>query len=234
MDRGVPVDELAVLETFDTPTICNALELIDSSRKNYGYTSYNMTVINVAVGPVVGFALTAMMRSEKPSDLSVEELKRDRLKYYEYMYTDMGGPKICVMQDIDATDAKHGPFWGEFNTRIHRAMGFRGVVTDGCVRDVGKLPDDILLLARGLRPSHVNLHIVSFSDPVRVFGMEVSHGDVVHADEHGAVAFPAKLISEVVVKAKEFMAREAPIMEACKTDSLTFQELSRLYLDRKR
>ena len=228
------MDELTALEQFDTPTICNALELIDSSRRNYGYTSYNMTAVNAAAGPIAGFALTATMRSEKPSELSAAELKQERLNYYEYMYTDMGGPKVCVMQDIDDADAKHGPFWGEFNTRIHRAMGFRGVVTDGCVRDIGKLPKDILLLARGLRPSHVNLHIVSFGRPVEVFGMEVSHGDVVHADEHGAVAFPAKLIGEVTVNAKEFMAREAPIVDACKKDSLTFEELSRLYLARKR
>jgi hypothetical protein len=30
------------------------------------------------------------------------------------------------------------------------------------------------------------------------------------------------------------MAREAPIVDACKKDSLTFEELSRLYLARKR
>jgi regulator of RNase E activity RraA len=228
------VDKLATLKKFDTPTICNALELIDSSRRDFGYTSYDMMAVNSAMAPVVGFALTATMCSEKPSELSVEELKQERLKYYEYMYTDMGGPKVCVMQDIDGADAKHGPFWGEFNTRIHRAMGFQAVVTDGCVRDVGKLPRDILLLARGLRPSHVNLHIVSFHRPVRVFGMDVSHGDVVHADEHGAVAFPAKLVGDVAVKAQEFMDREAPIMDACRKDTLTLQELSRLYLDRKR
>lgn len=228
------MDEIAALELFDTPTICNALELIDSSRKNYGYTCYDMMAVNAAASPIAGFALTATMRSEEPSELSAEELKKERLKYYEYMYTDMGGPKVCVMQDIDGAEARHGPFWGEFNTRIHRAMGFRGVVTDGCVRDVGKLPKDVLLLARGLRPSHANLHIASFGQPVKIFGMEVSHGEIVHADEHGAVAFPAKLASEIVVRAKEFIAREAPIVDACKKESLTFEELARLYLARKR
>ncbi len=63
--------------------------------------------------------------------------------------------------------------------------------------------------------------------------MDVSHGDVVHADEHGAVAFPAKLVGEIAVKATEFIAREAPIMTACNEDGLTLQELRRLYLARK-
>lgn len=185
------MDDITALTQFDTPTICNALELIDDSRRNYGYTKRNVTVINPSAGPVVGFALTATMRSEAPSALSSGKLKRGRLEYYEYMYTEMAGPKICVTQDLDDQDSVHGPFWGEFNTRIHRAMGFRGVVTDGCVRDVRKLPEDVLLVARGLRPSHANLHVVSYGDPVKVFGMDVSHGDLVHADEHGAVTFPA-------------------------------------------
>lgn len=225
--------DIEVLGQFDTPTICNALELIDSSRRDVGYTRSNMIAVNADAGPVVGFALTATMRSEKPSELSVSELRQARLDYYEYMYSDMGGPKICVMHDMDDTDAIHGPFWGEFNTRIHRAMGFRAVVTDGCVRDVRKLPTDVMILARGLRPSHANLHIVSYGEPVQVFGMDVSHGDVVHADEHGAVAFPAKLVSELAVKATEFIAREAPVMTACNEDGLTLQELRRLYLARK-
>lgn len=112
-------------------------------------------------------------------------------------------------------------------------MGFRGVVTDGCVRDVRKLPEDVLLVARGLRPSHANLHVVSHGGPVEVFGMDVSHGDLVHADEHGAVAFPAKLAGEIAIKATEFVAREFPIVDACKKDGLTYEELSRLYLARK-
>jgi regulator of RNase E activity RraA len=227
------LDDISALERFDTPTVCNALELIDNSRRNYGYTRHNMTAINADAGPVAGFALTATMRSEQPSELSADELKRERLKYYEYMFGDVGGPKICIMQDVDAPDSNHGPFWGEFNTRIHRAMGFHGIVTDGCVRDVRKLPDDVLILSRGLRPSHGNLHIVSYGAPVQVFGMEVSHGDIVHADEHGAVAFPAKLVDEIVAKATEFIAREAPIVAACKEDGLTYQELRRLYLARK-
>ena len=57
------MDDITVLEQFDTPTICNALELIDSSRKDGGYTKFNVTAVNAAAGPIAGFALTATMRS---------------------------------------------------------------------------------------------------------------------------------------------------------------------------
>lgn len=223
---------LSALEEFDTPTICNALEMIDDARRSYGYTSSNMMAINEGFGPVAGIALTASMRSAYPSDIDDDHLKQERLRYYEYMYTDVGGSKVCAMQDLDGAQAGKGPFWGEFNTRIHRAMGFRAIVTDGSVRDVSKLPKDVLMLARGLRPSHAYVHITSFGQQVNIYGMTVSHGDVIHADEHGAVAFPQELVEQVQSKARQFIATEAPIIEACKTQALTLDELRRLYLTR--
>lgn len=224
--------DLERLREFDTPTICNALEMIEPGRRGYGYTRKGMVVVNGGSSPVVGMARTATMRSAIPADRASDALKRDRLKYYEYVHEGDGLPKICVMQDLDGDDAGTGPFWGEFNTRIHRAMGVRAVVTDGSVRDVDKLPADILLLSRGLRPSHAFVHITDFGSQVNVFGMSVSHDELVHADEHGAVAFPNHLVEKVATRAEEFVASEAPIIEACKADSLSLDELKRLYMAR--
>lgn len=223
--------DLERLTAFDTPTICNALEMIEPTRRGYGYTRKTMHPVNPASGPVVGFARVATMRSAIPSERDKETLKRDRLDYYEYVH-DGEAPKICVMQDLDGDDAGTGPFWGEFNTRIHRAMGVRAVVTDGSVRDVDKLPTDILLLSCGLRPSHAHVHITDFARQVNVHGMSVRHDDLVHADEHGAVAFPADIAAEVVAKAAEFVAAEAPIIAACKADALSLDDLKRLYMAR--
>jgi regulator of RNase E activity RraA len=223
---------LRPLERFDTPTVCNALEMIDGTRRSFGYTRRSLHATNGDFGPVVGVARTATMRSAFAAQRERDELKRDRLDYYEYMYRETDVPKVCVMQDLDGREAGLGPFFGEFNTRIHRAMGFRGIVTDGSVRDVAKLPNDILLLSCGLRPSHGHVHIVNYGDQVNVMGMVVSDGDIVHADEHGAVAFPASYIPAVERNADQFVAAEAPIMEACKRDDVTLEELKRLYLAR--
>lgn len=225
-------ENIESLITFDTPTICNALEMIEPARRGYGYTRKSMHAVNAASGPVVGLARVATMRSAIRSERDAQTLKRDRLDYYEYVHAGSDVPKICVMQDLDGHEAGTGPFWGEFNTRIHRAMGVRAVVTDGSVRDVDKLPTDVLLLSCGLRPSHAYVHITDFARQVTVFGMSVCHDDLVHADEHGAVAFPSDLAAEVAVKASEFVASEAPIIAACKADSLSLEELKRLYMAR--
>jgi regulator of RNase E activity RraA len=75
--------------------------------------------------------------------------------------------------------------------------------------------------------------VISFGEPVNVYDMIVKHGDVVHADEHGAVTFPAELTDEIAVKAAEFVAREMSIIASCKKDELTLDELRHLYLARK-
>jgi regulator of RNase E activity RraA len=193
-----------------------------------------MASLNSEIGPRVGYARTATMRSYGDPPLSGIALKNERIKYYEYMAEHAVGPKICVMQDLDGPDAGRGPFWGEFNTRVHLALGFSAVVTDGSVRDVRQLPDDILILSRGLRPSHGFIHVVDYDSQVNVFGMVVTPGDIVHADEHGAVSFPPQLANEVADRAAEFVAGEAPILEACREGRLSIETLKSLYLARPR
>jgi regulator of RNase E activity RraA len=226
--------DIRELEHFDTPTICNALELIQPERRRFGFTTQGVVSVNADAGPKVGLARTATMRSYGEPPLSGLALKEARIEYYEYMAENSDGPKICVMQDLDGPDAGRGPFWGEFNTRVHLALGFSAIVTDGSVRDVRQLPQEILVLSRGLRPSHGFIHIVDFGSQVNVFGMVVTPGDVVHADEHGAVCFPKELASEVADRAAEFVAGEAPILEACRQGRLSIQALKSLYLARNR
>ncbi len=233
----MPVDESVFrqLAEFDTPTICNALEMLDPSFRNRSYTTTEVTCLN-GPRPRVGWAYTATMRSLHPSQLEGDQLKEARLEYYRYMYDD--GPeqrKVAVMQDLDGQDAGRGPFWGEFNTRVHQSAGYQAVVTNGSVRDVEQLPTQILMLAgAGLRPSHANVHIVDFGNQVNVCGMVTVHHDLVHADSHGAVTFPPAMAWDVISKAAEFVAAEAPVIAAAKSGTLTLETLEALYMERKR
>lgn len=223
---------LAALQEIDTPTVCNALELIEPDRRNYGYTDEVLHCLYPRMKPVCGIAKTATCRSYRPSNRDGPTLKQDRVKYYTYI-NEGHYPKIVVMQDLDGPHRSHGPFWGEFNTRIHKSLGCIGFVTDGSIRDVPNLPKDIQLLSKGVKPSHGNIHIVDYDIQVNVADMVVVPGDIVHADIHGAVTFPLKWAEEVIVKAKEFVASEEPILEACRNNpSLTLEEIIELYLKR--
>ena len=52
---------IAELQTMDTPTVCNALELLVPQRRGYGYTSQPLVCTRPQQKPMVGIARTATM-----------------------------------------------------------------------------------------------------------------------------------------------------------------------------
>ena len=56
-------DVLAKLTRFDTPTICNLIELFDIRPYNTGFMDQRIVAAFPEMGPVVGYAATATFRS---------------------------------------------------------------------------------------------------------------------------------------------------------------------------
>ena len=74
-------DLLEHFKKFDTPTICNALELIDSRFRLHGFTTEQMVCADPSLPPIVGFARTATLRALSPVD---PKKKREiGMAYYE-------------------------------------------------------------------------------------------------------------------------------------------------------
>ena len=76
---------IAELQSMDTPTVCNALELLIPKRRGYGYTTEPLVCTRPALKPMVGIARTATIRSAHPSDLSAEAAAQLSDAYYEYI-----------------------------------------------------------------------------------------------------------------------------------------------------
>ena len=114
-----------------------------------------------------------------------------------YAYID-GGPKpsIVVIQDLD-DERGYGSFWGEVNSNIHKGLGCDAVITNGSVRDLPDIAEGFQMLADRVGPSHAFVHVVDYSRPVTVAGMRVSDGDVIHADQHGAVVIPHEVCGDI-------------------------------------
>ena len=64
------------LKKLDTPTVCNALEIVDPSRRGYGFTTANLNCIRPDLPPIVGYACTAIFRGVRPGPRSVDEQKK--------------------------------------------------------------------------------------------------------------------------------------------------------------
>jgi regulator of RNase E activity RraA len=221
-------DALEALRAFDTPTICNALEIVTPTRRAYGFTRRPLVAPFPELKPVVGFARTALIRSREPHPRDRDAATHIRIGYYEHI-AEKPGPSISVIQDIDAPDTGFGAFWGEVQTHVHAGLGCVGVITDGSVRDLDAMSPGFFVLAGSVMPSHAHVHLVEFGGTVSVGGMVVSANDVIHADRHGAVVIPHDAVAKIPAAIDLLARRERVIIEASKQPGFSLERLRQAY-----
>lgn len=195
------------LRKFDTPTICNALEIAVGGRFITGFTRQRLIACNPKLPPIVGYARTVTVRCSVPFDPAG---RKERLQaYYDYLAQDPR-PTVSVVQDVDSQPGL-GAFWGEVNTNVHWGLGCVGAITNGSMRDLDMMHPQFQCLAATLSPSHAYIQVVDFGKQVDVLGMAVNSGDIVHADYHGAVVIPAAAL-EKLPAAIDLMARKEKVI----------------------
>ena len=214
-DRPFTQAELDILKQWDTPTICNGLEITNPERRAIGFTTSPFVVLDPAAPPIVGLARTGTIRAKEPP----RSKTADRVAWYTYAAaTDF--PTIVVLQDLD--DQKgYGAFWGEVQSTVHKALGAIGCVTDGCYRDIDAWAPGFQMLGGMINPSHAHVHMVDFGQPVNVHGMNAAHDDVIHADRHGAVVIPADAVRKLPAAVDLLTRREKVILDICRAPGFT-------------
>ena len=231
MDQAtITADTLTALAELDTPTVCNALEVVAPERRTIGFNREPLLCPGPRKSAIVGHARTARIRSRAPNDLSADQRQALRMQYYEYIEAGPA-PSIAVIQDLDCGQGGLGAFWGEVQSNIHKGLGCLGVVTDGAVRDIDMMAPDFFVLAGAVVPSHVWADLVDFDTDVSVAGMAVAPGDLVHADRHGCVVVPASVAGRVAAAAATIAAKEGVILEAARAPGFTAARLRRAIAD---
>ena len=214
-DTPLNDQELSRLREIDTPTICNALEIVSPERRARGFTVRHLHCAFPELPPIVGYARTARIRAATPPSAGNEDQTAARLAYYRFI--DAGaGPTVMVIEDIDTTPG-YGSWWGEVHSNVHQALGALGVVTSGSVRDLDMIAEGFQLISGSVGPSHAWVQLVDCGGEVNVHGMVTRSGDLVHADRHGAVIIPHEVARDVPAAAELCMRREKPILDACKS-----------------
>ena len=221
-------DALERLATFDTPTICNALEHVVPATRGAGFTHRPLLCGFPDHAPIVGYARTATLRSKAAPSGSHAELRSLRAAYYRYVESGPR-PSIVVIEDLDGADAGYGAFWGEVHSAIHAGLGAIGLVTNGSVRDLPQWAPGFQFLAGCVAPSHAFAEVVAFAGPVEVAGMRVRDGDLVHADRHGAVVIPPEAVDGIAAAAARVAAREARILAVARAPGCTAEGLIRAF-----
>lgn len=214
-ERPFTQADLDALAEWDTPTICNGLELIVPERRAIGFTVEPMVCIDHKAKPIVGLARVGMIRAQEQPRSKVTA----REDWYDYVAR-VDLPTIAVLQDIDGRMG-YGAYWGEVQSTIHKALGCIGCVTNGSFRDLDMWAPGFQMIGGRIGPSHAHVHMVDFRKPVNVFGMNVAHDDVIHADYHGAVVVPADCVRKLPAAIDLVSRREKVILDVCKAADFT-------------
>jgi regulator of RNase E activity RraA len=211
------------LQSIDTPTVCNLIEIVTPHRRGFGYTVKHLHCPFPDLPPIVGFAKTVKIKSKDAPSAGGDYMNR-RLDYLDYVAAEPR-PSISVIEDIDGEFVGYGAFWGEVQTNIHKALGVLGVVTNGSVRDIPMVASGFQMLAGSISPSHAFVRIEEFGTPVSVHGMDVTSGDLIHADQHGAAVVPADKVEEMMKALEGLTEREAKIIQAANEPDMTVEKI---------
>ena len=186
---------LALLRSVDTPTVCNAIEVAQGKRGFDAFTRGTMLASNPEGGAMVGYAVTAKIVAVEPPSEAPDVIRARRMAYYKAM-AEGPKPSVAVVEDLDYPHAI-GAYWGEVNTTIHKGFGMSGALTNGVMRDLGDMAEGFPVVAGSIGPSHGFVHVREIGTPVSIFGMQVSQGDLIHADRHGAVVIPPEVVGQL-------------------------------------
>jgi len=212
--------DLKTLENWDTPTICNGLEVIVPERRAVGFTVEPMVYVDRKFKPIVGIARTGMIRAKEPPRGPIPA----RDEWYSYVEA-KELPTIAVLQDIDDRPG-YGAFWGEVQTTVHKGLGCIGCVTNCSFRDCDMLASDFQIIGGRIGPSHAHIHLVALRCQVNVFGMLVNDGDVVHADFHGAVVIPPECVTKLPAAIDLVSRREKVILDMARAPGFNAAKMS--------
>ena len=201
------------------------MELIAPERRAKGFTTEPLVCADPTLPPLVGYARTATIRAAEPPPKDAAEQRARRIAYYEHVARDPA-PTITVIQDLDPRPG-FGAFWGEVNSNIHKGLGCLGVITNGSFRDLDDLAPGFQILGGEVGPSHAYVHIVGFGEQVNIYGMGVQDGDLIHADQHGAVVVPFSAVAELPGAVEQVARREKVILDACRRPGFDIEALKR-------
>jgi regulator of RNase E activity RraA len=213
---------LTLLRKVDTPTVCNAIEVVEGKRGFNQFTRGTMLSSAPEEGAIVGYARTAKISAIAPPSEPADVIKSRRMDYYRHMAS---GPRpaLAVVEDIDGHEAI-GAYWGEINPNIHKGFGLSGALTNGVMRDLGDLPEGFPVIAGSVGPSHGFVHVTEIATPVTIFGLTIADGDLVHADRHGALVVPADVVGALAAGIQKLIDTESIILDAAKAPDFDFEK----------
>lgn len=214
---GVSPADLDLLRKFDTPTICNVVELFDLYSRTTGYMDGRIVACYPHLPPMVGFASTATFRSASPPRSGNVYAGLDQ---QVASFAELPGPAVVVFQDLDNPPA--AATFGEVMCTTYKAFGAVGLITSGAGRDLDQVEAlHFPCFTSGTICAHGYCHIPTINVPVHVGGITIHPGDLIHADRNGVTTIPVEIASEVGPACVELADAEAIVLDYLRAGRVT-------------
>jgi regulator of RNase E activity RraA len=217
--------EIEALKKITSPSVANAIETFKVRPREQGNLSSDIRARFPEMGPMVGYAVPCVIRAEQGP---IDGHRASTYGWWDYVLT-IPAPRVIVVHDLDDPRGQ-GAQWGEVQANIHRALGCVGVVTDGSVRDL----DEVRALgfqfcAAHVSVSHANVHMVDFGIPIKVGGVLIKPGDLIHGDQHGVCTIPHEIAARIPEAIAKVEADEREIIAVCQSPGFSADNLKDLY-----
>jgi len=200
---------LEYLNTVDTPTLSNAIELLKVRPRREGFTPLTVRALFPEFGRMCGYAVTAQVES-------VTQGEPFDIRHFVELYREVEKapkPAIVVLQEIGGYP-DYAVHCGEVMATVFTKLGAIGLVSDCAVRDLPEVHGlKFHYFARGACASHANFQIIRSGVPVQIHGMTVRPGDLLHGDPNGLITVPAGHEAAIAQAVDQVRARERRLME---------------------
>jgi len=219
--------DIEALREFDTCMVSNAIEMFGTRLRNTGFTDDNIRCVfqEDNIPPMVGYAVTARLRSGDPPIGG--GTFHDRGDFWNNVLKSPA-PRVLVLEDMDQPPGR-GAFIGDMHAAILKALGCIGYLTNGAVRELPAVRAiGLQLFAGAVAVSHAYAHIFDLGSTVRVGGMEIRSGDLLHGDRHGVLTVPKELASKIPAIAAKLHQQEKTVIDFCRSSAFSVNGLNEI------
>jgi 4-hydroxy-4-methyl-2-oxoglutarate aldolase len=218
----VQTEVLDALRSFDTCMVSNAVETFGVRLRNTGFADDTIRCIFPDLVPVVGYAATARLRCGDPP--MVGGIYHERKDWWTNILQ-VPPPRIVVLEDTDDPPVG-GAFLGSIHAATLRALGCVAYVTNGTVRDLPYVHGlGVQLFAGGVSVSHAYAHMFDLGAAVKVGGLDVKPGDLLHGDRHGLLKIPKEVAAKILLAAARLQKTTRKILDFCQSDNFSLDRL---------
>lgn len=213
---------LQALRCLDACTLANSIETFNQRLRNEGFVNHTVRSLFPELAPMVGYAATVKIRGSAPPTTS--GTYPDRTDWWDYIAS-LPAPCVLVVEDT-ATQPGLCSLVGEVHMSILQALHCVGVVTNGAVRDIPAARSaGFHYFAGSVSVSHGYVHIVDFGQPVKIGGLAIKSGDLLHGDLHGVQSVPVGIARLIPDAAARIIAREQSLIALCRSTDFTLEKL---------